>query len=103
MGLISPGRNVRCIRSVECTCGNHRASEGSIYMCEEVGFGGLFHAITCRTPNCDNVLIAVRGKAHGFCACCFAPLDDGDTSMVQDQDTNPYDVKAPAAPQEEDA
>lgn len=100
MGLIVPGRNVRCLRDVACTCGSHKATQGSIYMCEALEPAHAAHVILCQTIGCDGILIAVTGKAHWLCACCFGPLDDGDTSLVEEEIENPYDIPAPTAPAE---
>lgn len=100
MGLIVPGRNVRCISAVTCDCGLTSASEGSIYMCEVIGFGGIVHLIVCPRSSCDGTVIVVRGKECGLCSCCFGPIDDGDTSLVADEGENPYDTPVPTAPSE---
>ena len=55
-------------------------------MCEGVGFGGLIHMICCPTEGCDTIVVGLAGKEHALCACCFAPLDDGDTGLVKDEE-----------------
>lgn len=100
MGLIVPGRNVACTKSVDCQfCGQGHATEGSIYMCEGVHDGGP-HRIWCETDGCDGFVVLLKGKTCCYCACCFKPLDDGDQSLVQGEDENPYDIPAPTAPAE---
>lgn len=101
MSLIAPGRNVVCIRAVECQwCGSGRASEGAVYMCESVADGGPLHSACCCTTGCDGFVLLLAGKSCCYCACCFKPLDDGDTSLVNEGDENPYDTPAPTAPSE---
>lgn len=87
MGLIVPGRNVVCTKSIQCQwCGVGRASEGSIYMCEGLNMGGPAHEAFCSTIGCDGAVILLKDKSCCYCACCFKPLDDGDTSLVQDEE-----------------
>lgn len=96
MGLLAAGKNIVCVQTVECQwCGTGRANKGAIYMCEEIGEGGFFHRITCATEGCDGFVLTLKGKTCCYCTCCFKPLDDGDRSLVQDEEENPYDTPAP--------
>lgn len=95
MGLIVPGRNVVCIRAIACPCGCAKATQGAFYMCEKVGWGGLIHEFFCTTEGCDGMIIQLTGKIHCLCVCCFAPLDDGDTSLVAKEEEDPQVVTEP--------
>lgn len=99
MGLIAPGRMVKCIEAAVCDCGEHKVSEGALYRCEVVFPAPLGHVLFfCPRPGkCDGMMLWVTGRAHGFCACCFKPMDDGDTSLVLDEEIE-VDPSAPTAP-----
>lgn len=90
--LIAPGKVLKCIRSVDCDCGRYHATEGSLYRCETVMYGGFLHRrFLCDTDGCDGFLVFLQEKDHGLCACCFRPLDDGDTSLIEGERTMSYD------------
>lgn len=90
--LIAPGKTLVCIRAVSCDCGDTHATKDGLYMCEAVAQAGFLHrAFFCRTEGCDGCLVFLKDKNHGLCACCFKPLDDGDTSLVKEEMANPYE------------
>lgn len=77
---------MKCLRSTRCPCGNSRATEGSIYRCDEIAPGGVIHRIFCGEKGCEGIDILVGGRPCPMCSCCFGPLDDGDTSMVREEE-----------------
>lgn len=85
MKLIGPGSMLKCIRATECDCGSHRVTEGALYTCETLEVVEA-HARYCGHIGCTGVMVLLKGKPHPFCECCFRPLDDGDTSLVVDEE-----------------
>lgn len=86
MGLILPGASVICIEKVTCpVCETTQATKGAIYLCTEVGMPAPDHDAHCLRSKCEGFILRLAGKTCGLCACCFAPLNDGDSSRVEDE------------------
>lgn len=94
MKPIGPGTLLRCVKS--WTDGNLpevRVTEGSLYLCEAVE---QHPYQACPVDGCGFVGYLLQGKKYDcgycslthepmFCPHLFAPMDDGDTSLVESE------------------
>jgi hypothetical protein len=88
---IGPGMCVRCVRTWKSMghVTRHDVTQGAIYFVERVDVWS--HGV-CPIDACDRAVAlrerpAVMSSGHrvGYCISLFAPLDDGDTSLVEDE------------------
>lgn len=84
---LGPGMQLVCTQGGGCFCGCSSVTEQAIYTCEEIDLDVLGHTLFCTIEGCVMVTIFIVGKEHGFCANRFKPLNDGDTSLVEEEET----------------
>jgi hypothetical protein len=88
---IGPGMCVRCVRTWKSMghATSYDVTQDAIYFVEEVS---RWSYGTCPIDACDRAIalrerpiIMPSGHRLGYCISLFAPLDDGDTSLVEDE------------------
>jgi hypothetical protein len=85
--IVGPGTVLKCIHGGTCACGCSKVTQGSIYTLECIEEDHpFFHALYCELDACSCLIFFLRDKDHGFCAERFVPLNDGDTSLVKDEE-----------------
>lgn len=83
---IGPGTCLICIKG---TAEPERLTKGALYVCEYIEGNEIgnweWEWDGCNCTSC----IAVIGKEMEYCLCHFKPLNDGETSLVENEIDSP--------------
>lgn len=91
MSVIEPGVALVCIKD-DTTLGDDvekTLTQGSIYMCEEVHEADIVQLLTygcCGFCGENPPRVHLVERDWCYCICLFRPLNDGDTSLVKDEE-----------------
>lgn len=91
--VVGPGTPLKCVKAGTCFCGCTSVTKDALYFCEEVApphiIDHLMHLMHCE--GCSCITIFVKAKDHGLCADLFIPLNDGETSLVEEEEEDEED------------
>lgn len=92
---LGPKMNVVALRDWSCDCGCTAITEKAIYFCEELADDmDLYLEVTpsvrvygmpCSVEGCLGFSVLLREKRGWVCTALVKPLNDGDTSLVKDE------------------